>query len=104
MSWLYLIIAGITEALGVGFLNEWKARRSYTALAMDFLCFAVSLTLLSLAMNDLPMSIAYALWTGMGTIGGVLIGIVKYGESPDPKRLFCIALILIAAVGLKWSA
>lgn len=104
MSWIYLIIAGITEALGVGFLNEWKSKRSYLALFLDFLCFAISLFLLSLSMRELPMSIAYAVWTGMGTVGGILIGIVRYKESPDPKRLFCIALIIIASIGLKYSA
>ncbi|BBP88730.1 multidrug resistance protein YkkD [Bacillus safensis] len=55
----------------------------------------------SLAMNTIPMGTAYAIWTGIGAAGGAIVGMLFYGESKDAKRIFFIALILSAAVGLK---
>lgn len=63
--------------------------------------FAASFSLLSYAMETIPMGTAYAVWTGIGTAGGALVGILFYKEPKDAKRIFFIALILCSAVGLK---
>jgi quaternary ammonium compound-resistance protein SugE len=62
---------------------------------------AVSLGLLGLALRSLPLGTAYAVWTGIGTVGTALLGIALLGDSADPLRLICIGLIVAGIVGLK---
>ncbi|MCY1188754.1 Quaternary ammonium compound-resistance protein SugE [compost metagenome] len=62
-----------------------------------------SLGLLGLAMKQLPLGTAYAIWTGVGAVGTVLVGILLFGESMAPVRLLSVALILCGLVGLKLS-
>nr|WP_194950242.1 SMR family transporter [Anoxybacillus flavithermus] len=66
--------------------------------------FLVSFSLLSIALSTLPMGIAYAVWTGIGTVGGTLVGMFVYGDAKDWKRILFIALIITAIVGLKLSS
>lgn len=101
MEWIYLIIAGLLEMLGVDFMNRWQRDKRKCILVWIFLSFSLSLCLLTLTMKTLPMSTAYAVWTGIGAVGGAAISIIKYGESTAPKRIFFIGLILFSAVGLK---
>jgi quaternary ammonium compound-resistance protein SugE len=61
----------------------------------------VSLTLLGLALRTLPLGTAYAIWTGIGTVGTALLGIWLFGEPADALRLACIALIIAGIIGLK---
>jgi len=63
--------------------------------------FGLSFLFLTLAMNDLPMGTAYAVWTGIGAAGGAVLSMVLYNESKDWKRLVCIGLVLSATIGLK---
>jgi paired small multidrug resistance pump len=101
MSWVFLIFAGIFEVVGVtgmNLINRGKNVKSYLIL---FLGFGVSFSLLSLAMDTLPMGLSYAVWTGIGTIGGAIVGMMFYGEPKDWKRIFFIGLILAAVIGLK---
>ncbi len=65
------------------------------------LCMAVSMALLGLAVRHLPIGTAYAIWTGIGAAGTVLLGITLFGESASLPRLACVALILAGIVGLK---
>jgi quaternary ammonium compound-resistance protein SugE len=64
-------------------------------------CMALSLGLLGLALKTLPIGTAYAVWTGIGTIGTALLGIMLFGESAGALRLACIGLIVAGIVGLK---
>jgi quaternary ammonium compound-resistance protein SugE len=61
----------------------------------------VSLGLLGLALKTLPLGTAYALWTGIGTIGTAILGIILFGEPATALRLACIGLIVAGIVGLK---
>lgn len=61
----------------------------------------VSISLLGLAMRSLPVGTAYAVWTGIGAVGTVVLGILLFGESAGIARLACVALILAGIVGLK---
>ena len=101
MGWIILFFAGLTE---VGWAVGLKYTEGFTRLVPSVLtvaCMAVSLGLLGLALKTLPIGTAYAVWTGIGTIGTALLGIVLFGESAGALRLACIGLIVAGIIGLK---
>jgi quaternary ammonium compound-resistance protein SugE len=101
MAWLYLFAAGLFE---VGWAVGLKYTAGFSRLVptiWTLLSMALSLGLLGLALKTLPLGTAYAVWTGIGTIGTVALGILWLGESANPLRLGCIALIVIGIIGLK---
>lgn len=100
MSWLILFIAGLFEAawaIGIkqccGFTKLWPS--VYTLIMM-----AISIFLLSVAVKNLPIGTAYAVWTGIGAVATVLIGIFYFNEPRDMLRIFFILLIIAGIVGL----
>jgi quaternary ammonium compound-resistance protein SugE len=104
MAWLLLFIAGLFEvgwAIGLkyteGFSRPWPTLA--TAAAM-----AVSVALLGLAMRSLPVGTAYAVWTGIGAVGTVMLGMLLFGEPATVARLACVGLILAGILGLKLTA
>jgi len=101
MAWALLFLAGLFEigwAIGLkytdGFTRPWPT--TWTVLAM-----VASVVLLALAVRTLPIGTAYAVWTGIGAAGTVLLGIYLFGEPATALRLACIALIVAGIVGLK---
>jgi quaternary ammonium compound-resistance protein SugE len=101
MAWTYLLIAGLLEvgwAIGLkytdGFSRLWPSVG--TVLAM-----ILSLAFLGLALKTLPVGTAYAVWTGIGAIGTVILGIVLFAEPATALRLACVGLILSGIIGLK---
>ena len=101
MAWIYLAIAGLFE---VGWAIGLKYTQGFTRLVPTVLTVAsmvVSLGLLGLALKSLPVGTAYAIWTGIGTIGTAILGIVLLGEPANALRLACIGLIVAGIVGLK---
>ncbi|MBP2291881.1 quaternary ammonium compound efflux SMR transporter SugE [Azospirillum rugosum] len=101
MAWGILFLAGLFE---VGWAIGLKQTDGFTRLVPTLLtlaAMAASLGLLGLALKSLPLGTAYAVWTGVGTVGTVILGILLYGESADAVRLGCIALIMAGIVGLK---
>lgn len=104
MSWLLLVIAGLFE---VGFAScLGKAREATGASSMYWyggflICLTISMYLLILATKELPIGTAYAVWTGIGAVGSVLVGIFVFHEPTDFWRLFFIALLVLSIVGLK---
>ncbi|WP_397536472.1 DMT family transporter [Rummeliibacillus pycnus] len=101
MAWVAIILAGFCEVFGVAMMNRWQEEKKISIILFLILGFALSLALLSYAMNSVPMSTAYAVWTGIGASGGALIGMIFFGESKDWKRILFILMILISAIGLK---
>lgn len=101
MSWIYLVFAGVFEVVGVTMINSWHKNRNWQSMFMMFAGFGASLSFLSLAMEELPMGTAYAIWTGIGAAGGTIIGMMLYGEPKDWKRLLFIMMVLGSAIGLK---
>ncbi len=104
MAWIYLALAGLFEvgwAVGLKF-TEGFTRPMPTALTVASM--AVSLFLLGLALKTLPLGTAYAIWTGIGTVGTVILGIALFGESTHALRLACIGLIVAGIVGLKLAS
>ncbi|MFB1081616.1 multidrug efflux SMR transporter [Jeotgalibacillus sp. JSM ZJ347] len=101
MSWVALIIAGFCEVLGVNGMQRIATGKKISGFALLVLGFVASLNLLSFAMTTIPLGVAYAVWTGMGTIGGVIVGMIFYGDSADRRRIFFLTLIVVAVVGLR---
>ncbi|MEL1134375.1 multidrug efflux SMR transporter [Desulfitobacterium sp. THU1] len=101
MAWVTLIFAGLFEAFGVTMMNELHVRRNWQTVGLLILGFCFSLMLLGYSLRFIPMGTGYAIWTGIGVVGGTLIGMMFYDESRDWKRLVFIALILASALGLK---
>lgn len=101
MPWFYLIIAGLLET---GWAIGLKYTEGFSRLVPSLLtlaCMAVSIGLLGLAIRDLPVGTAYAIWTGIGTTGAVILGMILFGDPATLPRLFCVALILAGIIGLK---
>ena len=101
MHWIYLFLAGLFE---VGWAIGLKYTQGFTRLVPTMLTAAamiVSLGFLGLAMKHLPVGTAYAIWTGIGTVGTVILGIVLFAEPASAVRLACVGLIVAGIVGLK---
>ncbi len=103
MSWIILFFAGLFEvgwAVGLKY-SDGFSKPLPTALTIA--AMAISLGLLGLAMKELPLGTAYAIWTGVGAVGTVIAGIILFGESMALFRLASVALIICGLVGLKIS-
>jgi quaternary ammonium compound-resistance protein SugE len=104
MAWIILLAAGLFE---VGWAVGLKYTEGFTRLLPSLGTVAsmiVSLGLLGLALRSLPLGTAYAVWTGVGTVGTALLGIALFGEPATAMRLACIALIVAGIAGLKLLA
>ncbi|MFT7776458.1 quaternary ammonium compound efflux SMR transporter SugE [Roseateles sp.] len=104
MAWLVLVVAGLFEvgwAIGLkyteGFSRPWPTAGTVAAMV-------ISVGLLGLAMRTLPVGTAYAVWTGIGAVGTVVLGMVLFHEPATVARLTCVGLILAGIVGLKLTA
>ncbi|WP_459614626.1 quaternary ammonium compound efflux SMR transporter SugE [Bordetella sp. 2513F-2] len=104
MTWILLIVAGLLEVVwAVGL----KYTQGFTRLVPSLVTGASmvgSFWLLSLAMKQLPLGTAYAVWVGIGTVGAFVAGIVLFGESATPARVASVLLIVAGLAGLKLSA
>jgi quaternary ammonium compound-resistance protein SugE len=101
MAWLYLVVAGLFE---VGWAIGLKYADGFTRLGPSLwtgASMAASLFLLAQALRTLPVGTGYAVWTGIGSVGTAVLGIALLGESKDPLRIVCLALIVAGIVGLK---
>ncbi|WP_085908950.1 quaternary ammonium compound efflux SMR transporter SugE [Kiloniella majae] len=101
MPWVYLVLAGIFEcgwAIGLKYADGWtKLVPSLLTIA----AMALSFWLLSAAMKTIPVGTAYAVWTGIGTVGVAILGMILFNESHDIMRIICLLLIVSGIVGLK---
>ena len=104
MAWILLFLAGLFEcgwAVGLKY-TEGFTRPLPTTLTV--ISMVVSIVLLGLAVKHLPIGTAYAVWTGIGTVGTVILGIWLLGDSAGVSRLACIMLIVAGIAGLKLTA
>jgi quaternary ammonium compound-resistance protein SugE len=104
MEWVYLLVAGLLEigwAVGLkytdGFTRPWPT-------ALTLVAMIASVFFLALAVQKIPLGTGYAIWTGIGAVGTVLLGIVLFAESATGPRLIFIAIILLGIIGLKMTA
>jgi quaternary ammonium compound-resistance protein SugE len=104
LAWVLLSVAGLFE---VGWAIGLKYTEGFTRLVPSVLTIAsmaVSMLLLGLALRTLPVGTAYAVWTGIGTVGTALLGMYIFGEPATVVRLVCIGLIVAGIGGLKFLA
>jgi quaternary ammonium compound-resistance protein SugE len=100
-AWPILLVVGVFE---MGFAIGLKYSNGFTRLwpsLVTVIMIVLSLSLLGMATRSLPMGTAYAVWTGIGSVGTVALGIVLFGESAALNRLACLALIIMGIIGLK---
>ncbi|VXD24753.1 Quaternary ammonium compound-resistance protein SugE [Planktothrix serta PCC 8927] len=101
MGWIYLILAGLFE---LGFSSFLKLSEGLTKpyAILAFIGFgALSVWFLSQAMKTIPLGTAYAVWTGIGALGTVIIGVIIFKDPLSVGRLFFISLLVISLIGLK---
>jgi quaternary ammonium compound-resistance protein SugE len=107
MNWLILILAGLFETGFATCLGKAKEASGNTAIMwyIGFIvCLVISMDLLIRATKVLPIGTAYAVWTGIGAVGTVIVGILIFKEPTGFWRLFFITTLLISIVGLKFSS
>ena len=104
MAWVYLIIAGLFEVVWAialkyadGFTRLWPSAISVAGMI-------VSVVLLELSLRQLPVGTAYAVWTGIGTVGVAVLGMILFQEPATAVRIACIGLIVCGIAGLKLFA
>lgn len=105
MNWILLIIAGLFEIGFATCLGKAKEATGTTAIYwyLGFvICLAISMTLLIKASREIPIGTAYAVWTGIGAVGTVTVGILVFNEPATSWRLFFITTLIISIVGLKF--
>jgi len=104
LPWVYLFVAGLFE---IGWAIGLKYTDGFSRLApsvFTIVSMVVSVVLLGLALKTLPVGTGYAVWTGIGTVGTALLGIILFGEPATAVRLICIGLIVAGILGLKLVA
>ncbi|WP_078392982.1 DMT family transporter [Shouchella patagoniensis] len=101
MSWFLLIIAGIFEVVGVTGIQIIAQGQKKKGFAILMIGFIISFGLLGIAMETIPLGVAYAVWTGIGTVGSALVGMIYYNESKDRLRIIFIGLVVISVIGLR---
>lgn len=101
MAWVYLLIAGILEvvwAVGMKYSEGWT--KLYPSI-FTIIAMIIGFYFLSLAVKSLPLGTAYAVWTGIGTVGTVVFGLIFFKEPIDLIKAICILLIVTGIVGLR---
>lgn len=105
MNWILLIIAGLFEvgfATCLGKAKETTGNISYYWYAGFLICLTISMVLLVKATKELPIGTAYAVWTGIGDVGSVLVGIFIFKEPATFWRVFFLTTLILSLVGLKF--
>ncbi|MBO6257224.1 quaternary ammonium compound efflux SMR transporter SugE [bacterium] len=101
MEWIILLIAGFFEvawAIGLKYSHGFS---QLIPSVITVICMIASFYFLALSLKHLPLGTAYAVWTGIGTIGTVILGIILFKEPVSFMRFLCIAFVLTGIVGLK---
>lgn len=101
IAWLLLVIAGVLEVIWAVSIKASEGFTKPQFTTITFIAAALSFWLLGLALRQLPVGTAYAVWTGIGAVGAAIIGILFLDEPLTMARIVCISLIVIGIVGLK---
>ncbi|AQL55528.1 DMT family transporter [Abyssicoccus albus] len=102
MGWIYVMLAACFEVLGVIGLSLYSSKHTIRHFILFVGGFFMSFLFLYFSFQYLQLSIAYAVWVGLGTFFGVLASIVLFNESKHPLRLISLLLIILGVVGLKY--
>ena len=101
MAWVYLLVAGVLE---VGWAYGLKVSEGFSKplpSVLTIIGMVLSFLALSQAIRTLPLGTAYAIWTGIGAVGTVIVGILIFREPADAARLICVGLIIAGVIGLR---
>jgi quaternary ammonium compound-resistance protein SugE len=104
MSWIFLLIAGFAE---IGSVISLKRAEGFKRLLPSIACLifgSLSFYFLSLSLISLPVGTAYAIWTGIGSVGSVIIGMIFFNESRNLLRILMIMFIIVGAIGIKMTS
>jgi quaternary ammonium compound-resistance protein SugE len=101
LAWVFLLVAGLLEIVWSVSMKASQGFTKHDFTTITLIAASLSFWLLGLALRQLPVGTAYAVWTGIGAVGAAVLGIVFFGESLTIARIGCIALIVCGIVGLK---
>ncbi|CAH1193561.1 Guanidinium exporter [Paenibacillus plantiphilus] len=101
MAWVFLLLSGLGEIGFVTFMKLSDGFKKWKATVGTVLLGGFSFYFLSKALQSIPISTAYGVWTGIGAAGSVLLGMIAFGESRDRRKLLFIAMIITGVAGLK---
>ncbi|MGH8320995.1 MAG: quaternary ammonium compound efflux SMR transporter SugE [Gammaproteobacteria bacterium] len=103
MAWLLLVLAGLFEVAWVVGLKYTAGFTRPLASTLTIIAIIISMALLGFAAKVLPIGTAYAVWTGIGAVGTVVLGILLFGDSANLIRIACLVLIVAGIIGLKFA-
>jgi quaternary ammonium compound-resistance protein SugE len=103
-AWLALLAAGLFEVGWAFGLKYSDGLTRFWPTAATLIAIALSFGLMAIALKSLPFGTAYAMWTGIGAVGSIIVGMLVYSESADPVRILCLTLIVAGMVGLKLNS
>ena len=103
-AWLALLAAGLLEVAWALGLKYSDGLTRFWPTALTLMAIALSFGLMALALRSLPFGTAYAVWTGIGAAGSIIVGMLMFSEPTDPVRIFCLTLIVAGMVGLKLNS
>jgi paired small multidrug resistance pump len=104
MGWILVILAGTCEIIGAAGLKLYSQRKNLPNGVLYLGGFGASFAFLYMSFHYLQMSIAYAVWIGIGTAGAVAVNMFFFGESKNIGRVLSVLLIIIGVIGLKWMS
>jgi quaternary ammonium compound-resistance protein SugE len=103
-GWLALVGAGLLEIAWAYGLKYSDGLTRFWPTAATLLAIALSFALMAVALKSLPFGTAYAVWTGIGAVGSIIVGMLIFSEPTDPVRIICLTLIVAGMVGLKLNS
>jgi quaternary ammonium compound-resistance protein SugE len=103
-AWLALVAAGLFEIAWAFGLKYSDGLTRFWPTAATLIAIALSFRLMAIALRSLPFGTAYAVWTGIGAVGSILVGMLIYSEPSDPVRVLCLSLIVAGMIGLKLNS
>jgi quaternary ammonium compound-resistance protein SugE len=103
-AWLALLAAGLLEIAWAFGLKYSDGLTRFWPTAATVLAILLSFGLMAVALKSLPFGTAYAVWTGIGAVGSIIVGMLVFSESADPVRILCLTLIVAGMVGLKLNS
>ncbi|MCI1283442.1 DMT family transporter [Lacticaseibacillus songhuajiangensis] len=104
MAWLYLTLAGLLEVVWATFMKLSDGFHKLGFAALTVLGMVLSFVFLAEATRRLPMSIAYPVWTGIGAVGSVLVGVILFGDRISPLTWVFVGFLFVGIVGIKLTS
>jgi quaternary ammonium compound-resistance protein SugE len=103
-GWLALFAAGLLEIAWAFGLKYSDGLTRFWPTAATLVAIVFSFGLMAVALKSLPFGTAYAIWTGIGAAGSILVGMLVFSEPADPVRILCLTLIVAGMIGLKLNS